>query len=123
MPSNSKISSAKAPEPQYLQGLAIVAIVLTVIALIPILYFHVIRIIDMASPEGISQSQGYALLLPGFIALVLSFTLTPLAALIAFIFSIIAIVKSKSTAHDIGIVAVILVVAGAVIATPLLFGW
>jgi len=110
-------------ERPYLRGLAHTAIALTILALLPLVFVHIVRFLDAVAPNGLSQSQGYWLLLPMIIVNILMVTIIPLFGLIAFIFSLIALVKSKGRAHNRAIVALVLIGVGIIMVIPVLQGF
>jgi len=122
MDNKPKKPSAAIVEPTYLRGLASAAIVLTIIALLPIVFVHIIRILDGVLPDGISQSQGYWLLLPMLLINLWIATIVPLFGILSLIFSLVAFIKSKaqSSAHNRAIVGLILIGFGIIIMLPLL---
>ena len=120
MKSVSQKSSSVIIEKPRLLRFAHAGIVLTVIALLPVLFIYAVQFIDRIIPDGLSQSQGYWLLLPMLIVNMLMVTVVPISTILALIFSILATLKSKARAHTIGIVVLIVIVFGIVVTLPLL---
>jgi len=102
--------SPEAPNSQRYKTFAKTGLLLSVLSLLPSLFIYLIQFISAVMLDGFSQAQDYMLLLPIIMARLLMYTVVPLAGITALVFSILALVKSKSKVRSIAIAAIIIVI-------------
>ena len=112
MPKNATSSQHDSHVQSY-RGIAIAAVVLSIVSLLPSLYMNVIRLINYVSPKllDIDTQGAYTLLIIVIISMV---TVVPISGVISLIFSII-VIKKKSPAYRIAVAALILLAVGFIL--------